>query len=69
MGLKKTKEELASLAAGLACMSPRGDGSNTLASRWNFEAKAEVLRRSQLDPFVEVANTLAGPAKVEKNSG
>lgn len=59
---------MASLAAGLSCMSPRGDGSNVVGSRWN-DAKREVLRRSQLDPFVEVANTLVGPVKVEKHSG
>lgn len=66
---KKTKDELATLTAGLTCMSPRGDGSNVVGSRWNTDAKREVLRRSQLDPFVEVANTLAGPVKIEKLSG
>ncbi|CAN0498306.1 unnamed protein product, partial [Ectocarpus sp. 12 AP-2014] len=29
----------------------------------------DLLRRSELDPFVEVSRTLAGPAKLERGSG
>ena len=64
------KQDVGQRANGTAQPYPRGgDILGVPGSRWDEEAKREVLRRSELDPFVEVTNTLSGPEKLERNTG
>ncbi|CAN0449378.1 unnamed protein product, partial [Ectocarpus sp. 12 AP-2014] len=46
-----------------------GGGGMAGGVRWDEEVRRDLLRRSELDPFVEVSRTLAGPAKLERGSG
>ncbi|CAM9892140.1 unnamed protein product [Ectocarpus sp. 6 AP-2014] len=46
-----------------------GGGGMAGCVRWDEEVRRDLLRRSELDPFVEVSRTLAGPTKLERGSG
>eukprot|EP00904_Undaria_pinnatifida_P012044 jgi/Undpi1/7970/HiC_scaffold_24.g10442.m1 len=59
---------LAPLARGGAGGGSSGAGGGA-APGWDGEAGKDVLRRSELDPFVEVSETVGGPAKLERGSG
>lgn len=74
--IKKVKQDgggfgqraLAPLARGGAGGGSSGAGGGA-APGWDGEAGKDVLRRSELDPFVEVSETVGGPAKLERGSG
>ncbi|CAM9985220.1 unnamed protein product, partial [Hapterophycus canaliculatus] len=47
-----------------------GGGAGVVGGiRWDEQAVDEVLRRSELDPFVQVKRTLSGPTRFERGSG